>query len=725
MFHYFGKKINVVFIPKPGKADYTSPKSFRPISLSCALLKGLERLIDKYLRENISLDSSQHAYQACKSTESALHDVTNEVESAFAEKEFVICTLTDIGGAFDNMNFEAIKTELAERGINIHVRTWIAYMLENRKVTYRTNDGEVTIVAKKGTPQGGVLSPMLWIIVMDKLLTRLRAAGIKAVGFADDLAIMCRGKFPSTLTDITNRALKIVDKWCKETGLSANPDKTEYIIFTKNRKLDNFGDIKLTGTKLVRKENVKYLGLWFNSKLNWTNHIEQKIDKCTKIFWCCKKAIGKNWGLTPKNILWIYTAIVRPLLAYGSFIWWGGAITAINKKKLNTLQRLACLSITGAMRSTPQDTMDALLMLPKLDDFISVEAQNASIRVLKLWSQKINSVKDGHSSILLKVLEQNKIFAAKFDHINVKFNFNKTFKTIVPSREDWNTYERFANDNFDLWFTDGSVNRVSSGYGVYNANNDTRIYGNTGKYATIAQTEIVAIVSCCLKIQEDATNTKPIRIFTDSLSAIKALESPKITSLLVWECIGIIGSITTSRNLELIWIPSHSNLHGNTVADELAKRGAKIQTSIAEPAIPLDTKLVKKSTSKLLHDTIRSNWLLATGCSISKQFLAAPNEKITTSLLCLTKGQLSKVIKTISGHCKLNHHLNKMGIRDDPDCNYCGRSIETSTHILCQCEALSAYRYITFGTHFVTTSDVLCHSPNKIVEFFNRISRQI
>lgn len=45
------QEVKVVFIPKPGKDDYTSPKSFRPISLTSVLLKGLERLIDRYIKD--------------------------------------------------------------------------------------------------------------------------------------------------------------------------------------------------------------------------------------------------------------------------------------------------------------------------------------------------------------------------------------------------------------------------------------------------------------------------------------------------------------------------------------------------------------------------------------------------------------------------------------------------------------------------------------------------
>lgn len=67
----------VAFIPKPGKLCYDEANSYRPISLMSFILKVLEKLIDKYIREDVlienQLNKSQHAYQKGKSTESALH----------------------------------------------------------------------------------------------------------------------------------------------------------------------------------------------------------------------------------------------------------------------------------------------------------------------------------------------------------------------------------------------------------------------------------------------------------------------------------------------------------------------------------------------------------------------------------------------------------------------------------------------------------------------------
>jgi len=70
-------QVKVVFMSKPGRSSYCRPTDFRPISLTSFLLKTMERLVDKFLRDEIltlqPLHPNQHAYQAGKSVEMALH----------------------------------------------------------------------------------------------------------------------------------------------------------------------------------------------------------------------------------------------------------------------------------------------------------------------------------------------------------------------------------------------------------------------------------------------------------------------------------------------------------------------------------------------------------------------------------------------------------------------------------------------------------------------------
>jgi hypothetical protein len=96
----------LVVIPKPGTNSYSGPRDFRPICLTSFLLKTLERLLDRYLRDEalaqVPLHPNQHAYQAGKSVETALHQLVVRVEKALDQQETALGVFLDIEGAFNN-----------------------------------------------------------------------------------------------------------------------------------------------------------------------------------------------------------------------------------------------------------------------------------------------------------------------------------------------------------------------------------------------------------------------------------------------------------------------------------------------------------------------------------------------------------------------------------------------------------------------------------------------
>jgi hypothetical protein len=57
------RQVKVTFIPKPGKANYTEAKAYCPISLSSFLLKTMEKLVDRHIRDEIMRLRPLHRYQ--------------------------------------------------------------------------------------------------------------------------------------------------------------------------------------------------------------------------------------------------------------------------------------------------------------------------------------------------------------------------------------------------------------------------------------------------------------------------------------------------------------------------------------------------------------------------------------------------------------------------------------------------------------------------------------
>jgi hypothetical protein len=104
-------QVEAVFIPKPGKNSYSGPRDFRPISLTSFFLKTKERVVDRFLRDEIlvsELCPNQHIYQAGKYVEMAPHQLIVRVEKALEQQETALGIFTDIDGAFTNTSFDCV-----------------------------------------------------------------------------------------------------------------------------------------------------------------------------------------------------------------------------------------------------------------------------------------------------------------------------------------------------------------------------------------------------------------------------------------------------------------------------------------------------------------------------------------------------------------------------------------------------------------------------------------
>jgi hypothetical protein len=125
--------VKVVFIPKPSRNIYSGPRDYRPISLASFLLKAMERLVDSYLRNEalaiVPLHPNQHAYQAGKSVETALHQLVVWVEKALDLGVFL-----DIEGAFNNTCYDTMCDALVRHGSEYTIvrcirATWLSQPL--------------------------------------------------------------------------------------------------------------------------------------------------------------------------------------------------------------------------------------------------------------------------------------------------------------------------------------------------------------------------------------------------------------------------------------------------------------------------------------------------------------------------------------------------------------------------------------------------------------------
>jgi len=231
-------------------------------------------------------------------------------------------------------------------------------MLESRMAHTSIMGSSLTAKVVGGCPQRGVLSPILWNLVVDRLLTITNNLGFNTFGYADDIIIVVQGKFAHTVREIMQEALNVVVKWAVKEGLNISPHKTAIVPFTNRRNTEGLAPLTLYGKELTMLDGVKYLGVILDSKLNWNQHLQKIINKAQTTFAVVRCICGKKWGLRPNMVHWLYTRVIRPSILHGALVWWPKAMQKTTKTKLGRIQRMACLAITGAMKLTPTTAME-------------------------------------------------------------------------------------------------------------------------------------------------------------------------------------------------------------------------------------------------------------------------------------------------------------------------------------------------------------------------------
>jgi ribonuclease HI len=143
---------------------------------------------------------------------------------------------------------------------------------------------------------------------------------------------------------------------------------------------------------------------------------------------------------------------------------------------------------------------------------------------------------------------------------------------------------------------------------VYGYETRRKLSFSLGKYTTVFQAEVCAIMACTLENLDRNYRNRNIYILSDSQAAIKALDSYQINSKLVWDCHQSLAKLPESNKVQLILVPGHRGMEGNETADQLARLGSECPFIGPEPACGTSAGIIKKA----VKDWTESN--RHTGC---------------------------------------------------------------------------------------------------------------
>jgi hypothetical protein len=142
----------------------------------------MERLVDSFLRDEVlnllPLHPNQHAYQPGSSVETALRQLVLRVERALDQQAIALGVFLDIYVAFNSTSYEFVCAGLVRHGVEHTIIRWIRATLKGLLATATLEVVSRSAAVSRDCPQGGVLSPFLWCLVVNDFLTRLGERGV-------------------------------------------------------------------------------------------------------------------------------------------------------------------------------------------------------------------------------------------------------------------------------------------------------------------------------------------------------------------------------------------------------------------------------------------------------------------------------------------------------------------------------------------------------------------
>ncbi|XP_036336302.1 uncharacterized protein LOC118746562 [Rhagoletis pomonella] len=251
--------------------------------------------------------------------------------------------------------------------------------------------------------------------------------------------------------------------------------------------------------------------------------------------------------------MWMYTAIIRPILTYGALVWWPALDKQYNVSKLNSLQRAACSGTTGALKSCPSEALNVILNMMPIDLCLKEAAMYSALRLREsgLWGSRTF----GHSSILGLTSIGNKTT----DYMVSTLDFGLNVQVRFPSRREWKRGQAADREAICI-YTDGSKMDCGVGTGVYSEELGVNRSLRLENHASIFQAEVLGICEACRILRNSATRKERAVIYSDSQAALLAISSTVTKSKLVKECKMELRSASQSMYISLIWVPGHMNI---------------------------------------------------------------------------------------------------------------------------------------------------------------------
>ena len=507
---------------------------------------------------------NQYGFMPQKCCEKAINKAILLTEKHIGRKKCVLWICVDFKAAFDTAWWTAILNGLIKKfKIPINLFALVSSFLNNRHAIIKQRDHIVGHrKLERSCPQGSIISPLLWNILMDDILSR--DLGCEKIAYADDCLFVILADNMIQLQNNSNQVLEKFSNLCQSIKLQINSEKTFFMIIKKNKIPKDF-DIEINNVSLQRKDCAKYLDVTIGSNLKFNEHIK-RITTAALLKMISFYRLGNTiWGYFSKMLQVMYQGVVESALTYASSVWFKAVKVRTNCEKLHRTQKLFSTKILKVWKTFSFEEAAFLSGIVPLEYTVVTKAS-------EYWCQRD----------LLKLKECAAILGVNFDLPLIEqtappqkiYMYENLINNIAINIGDGKP----GQDGCRI-YTDGSKseNGVGCAYAVYK---DQEII-ESKKFALSPdcgafQAEIFAIFKASEYIISvgEYLQVPNLRIVSDNQSGIKAIANPKTKNLLILN--SRANLLASPIPIKLEWVRAHQADTFNNEVNLLAKQASSI-----------------------------------------------------------------------------------------------------------------------------------------------------
>ena len=217
-----------------GKCDALDRGNYRGLKLIEHVLKVLERVVESLIRKRVEINDMQFGFMPGRGTTDAIFILRQLQEKHMAANKTLYMAFVDLEKAFDRVPRNVIWWAMRKLGIEEWLVKVVQSMYENVSSRVRVGKGySDAFEVKVGVHQGSVLSPLLFIIVMEALSREFHTDHPWELLYADDLVIIAKS---------VEELLEKLNKWkaaIEKRGLRVNMGKTKVVVSGHNLNVLN------------------------------------------------------------------------------------------------------------------------------------------------------------------------------------------------------------------------------------------------------------------------------------------------------------------------------------------------------------------------------------------------------------------------------------------------------------------------------------------------------